>query len=159
MSKSYQALSTVTVGASGTASITFSSIPSTYTDLLIRFSSRTNNSDVTGEVNFYFNGTTSNRSSRWINGNGSTASSSSHASETFAGYGVGANATANTFSNIEIYIPNYAGSTYKTSNADGVGENNSTSANSTLATSLWSDTSAVTSVTLVSSNSSKLFQQ
>ena len=40
MATTYKAISTVTVGSGGAASITFSSIPATYTDLVLKISGR-----------------------------------------------------------------------------------------------------------------------
>lgn len=47
----YQSIATTTVGAGGTATVTFSSIPATYTHLQIRASGRTNRSAGGGDDN------------------------------------------------------------------------------------------------------------
>jgi hypothetical protein len=64
------------------------------------------------------------------------------------GQGSGNGATASTFGNGEVYIPNYAGSTNKSMSADGVSENNGTEAYTDLIANLWSNTSAITSILL-----------
>jgi hypothetical protein len=61
---------------------------------------------------------------------------------------VPSNWTANTFSNGEIYIPNYAGSNYKSWSSDAVTENNATSADMSLVAGLTSITAAITSITI-----------
>jgi hypothetical protein len=56
--------------------------------------------------------------------------------------------TASTFSNCEIYIPNYTGSSQKSISSDIVTENNATSALAVLTAGLWLSTSAVTAIQL-----------
>jgi hypothetical protein len=58
--------------------------------------------------------------------------------------------TANTFASGEIYIPNYAGSTNKSISADTAGEANTTVAYAQISAELWSNTSAITSITIYS---------
>jgi hypothetical protein len=78
--------------------------------------------------------------------NGSASSSGSFAA--YAGNSVTTGQTSSTFSNDSIYIPNYAGSAYKSYSADGVVENNATGAFATFNAGLWSNTAAITSITL-----------
>jgi hypothetical protein len=128
--------------------MTFSSIPSTYTDLLIKASAR--NTAATGSYfRINLNGATTNGTDRYLLGSGSAASSGS---ESFAGYGEVCTTgdTASTFASTDIYIPNYALSTaYKSISIDTVRENNATAANSDLVAALWSQNTAVTSIDLV----------
>ena len=56
--------------------------------------------------------------------------------------------TANTFTNSEFYIPNYAGSNYKSISGEQTRENNGTSAYIYLHALLWSNTAAINRVTL-----------
>ena len=140
-----------TVGAGGAASIDFTSIPSTYTDLYLKLSLRTTDAQTIGPASLQFNGATTNYSSRELIGSGSAVSSQSRtnvSSGMYLGNGVGDTATASTFGNLEIYIPNYAGSSYKSVNVDNVGENNGTTAYATFITGLWSDTSAINRITV-----------
>jgi hypothetical protein len=141
--------STVTVGSGGAANIEFTSIPATYTDLKIVVSARaTINS---GALGIYFNGTTSGYSWRRLIGDGSSAFSDSTASYPNL-RAIGTNPstyTASTFANTEIYIPNYAGNTNKSVSVDAVNENNATAAETSFLAGLWSNTAAITSVTLI----------
>lgn len=146
MANTYVAIATVTVGSGGAATISFSSIPSTYTDLLLKVSARTDQASVTSEINVTFNGSTSSISYRGLYGNGSTAGSQTLTRHPILG--TGSTATTSTFGNSEIYIPNYAGSNNKSSSADAVAESNTTTVFSYLNAALWSNTSAITSVTL-----------
>jgi hypothetical protein len=101
-----------------------------------------------------FNGSSSSYSGTWVAGNGSAASSGSLTAGTYQySFSVNAaNATADTFSNQEIYIPNYTVSQNKASGSFGASENNATSAQIGAIASLWSDTSAITSIGIFSTN-------
>ena len=148
----YTLINSVTVGSGGAATIDFTSIPSTYTDLLIKFSLR---DDFAGGVYdnlvIRFNNITTNYSEKNLYGNGSTAASASTGT-TVLRYINGNTSTSNTFGNGEMYIPNYAGSTNKSSSIDTVTENNGTEAWASLNALLWSNTSAITSVKLTPSS-------
>ena len=144
--------SAVTVGSGGAASIDFSSIPNTYTDLVIKLSLR--GSDANNYVNsrVTFNGSSSGYTSKLLYGLGSGTPGSLNNSVTnavdFSSYGTGSSATSSTFGNTEIYIPNYAGSTNKSLSVDAVSENNATTAIAALTAGLWSNTAAITQVTI-----------
>ena len=151
MANTYKLIEAKTLSTT-TASVTFSSIPATYTDILIKWSTRSNRSAVSDPMRIGFNGSTSSFTNKYLNGSGSAINSSSGAR--YIGEATGNTATANTFTNGEIYIPNYAGSNYKSGSSDTVGENNATEAYATLASTLWSDVSAITSVELTCDNGS-----
>lgn len=146
--------SAVTVGAGGAANITFSAIPNTYTDLIIKYSLRSNVSGVNESVGIRFNSDSgANYTYKRLYGTGSAVGSDSPGSNfSWGGYVAGDTSTASTFGNGEMYIPNYAGSTNKSNSADGVGENNATSAFMSLHANLWSNTSAITSIVLLPIN-------
>jgi hypothetical protein len=138
--------------ASSTSTVTFSSIPSTYTDLCIRGSVRLASAVQIGTFYMRINASTSTYSWTRLRGNGATASSSegTTGTEIQIGLQTGASATANTFGSFELYIPNYAGSTNKPFSSFAVAENNSaTAGQSGIETfaELWSTTSAITSLT------------
>lgn len=149
--------STVTVGSGGAASIDFSSIPSTYTDLVLKLSARTAK---TGQSDDYaqiaFNGVSTNRSMRLLFGNGSTAGSQSQTSIYSALNADGS--TASSFGSTEFYIPNYAGSTNKSLSTEGVNETNATTAVMMMAAGLWSSTAAINQITLTSFYGSNFLQ-
>lgn len=156
MANTFELISSVTVGAGGAATISFTSIPSTYTDIVIKMSARSSAGGVTGYVTGAFNGSTSSFSIRGLYGNGSGAGSFTTPSN-FIGEVVANGATANTFSNLEIYIPNYAGSNYKSYSVDSVGEDNGATAQATLTAGLWSSNAAITQVAFTPNSGS--FQQ
>lgn len=144
----YTLIASNTLGSSA-ASVTFSSIPNTYTDLILRISSRSDTAAVTGQVDIAFNGTSFATNSRtYIQGDGSAATSATFGSMNFRN--VGASSTASTFANTEIYIPNYNVSQYKPVSLFSVTENNATNAFVVATAALRSDTAAVTSIYLQS---------
>ena len=145
MANTYEAIATVTVGSGGAATMAFTSIPQTYTDLLLKVSGRTSYTTI-DSIFFTFNASTADFSSIILYGDGTSASSFTQAR--FAGSQTGSSQTANTFANNEIYIPNYAGSSYKSYSVDSVTETNGTTAYAYLAAGLWSDTAAITGITL-----------
>jgi hypothetical protein len=153
MANTMTLIASSTVGSGGAANITFSSIASTYTDLLIKVSART--TDTSGnwtQLYASFNGTsvTTNWTNKSLYGLGTAASSYTSTSNEL-GWAVAANATANTFSNTDVYIPNYAGSNNKSMASDGVTENNAASALIILDANTWANTSAITSITITPS--------
>jgi hypothetical protein len=141
-----------TVLATTAASITFSSIPATYTDLVIRYSARCDRAGVNSQ-NFYMqiNNTSfiSDYSFTKITGVSTTAASSRNSNDG-AFYPDEVNAavsTANTFNNGEVYIPNYALTRNKSISTFSVLENDSAGSNYLVASAnLYSLTTAVSSI-------------
>lgn len=134
------------------ASVTFSSIPQTYKTLKLVISGRTSTSATIEAVRIRPNGSSANGSERYVYGNGSSAVSGSDANVNTAA--TASTATASTFANTEITIPNYAGSSNKPFSVDVVTENNATEAYQLLRAGLWSNSAAITSLELVPASSS-----
>jgi hypothetical protein len=156
MANTFIKLSTVTVGASGASSIDFTSIPQTFTDLLLVASIRCNVAFGAEEFNVQFNGTTTNLSYRRIVGVTNTGAVNSDTSN--LGYVNGNSATASVFSNTQIYIPNYTSSNNKSFSSESVNEDNTTTTRPNFAAGLWSNTAAITSVKLISTTSATIMQ-
>lgn len=152
-----QLIQTVTVGSGGAASIDFTSIPATFTDLVLVTSLRSARSAGFEEYRIYFNGANSNLSTRYLEGDGSSAASGTPVGG-FIGIGNSSTSTSSTFSNHQVYIPNYAGSTTKSYSSDSVSEANATTAYSDIVAGLWNQTAAITSITLVNGTSSNWLQ-
>jgi len=146
MANTFKKIQTITVGAGGAASIDFTSIPQTYTDLKIVLSARHTTSETSNDVLATINSSTSNFTARRVYGSGSSAASDTNAR--VVGMTVGASATASVFGNSEVYFPNYTSSNYKSYSADLVGENNASTAYQILIAGLWSNTAAITSISL-----------
>ena len=144
---------TANVGSGGASSISFTSIPNTYTDLIVKISTRwDSNSD--GFSYIRFNGDSGNNYSyKVLYGDPQTPSagsvSASGTDKSISGGSQWASWTSNVFGSIEVYIPNYVGSAYKTFSGDGFGENNATQTYPILSAGYWNSTSAITSITLL----------
>ena len=143
--------STVTV-STAVATIEFTSIPATYTDLELKLSTKTSRSgDSSDDGYITFNNATTAFSYRYLSSSGTAAGSSGASSQSsiydFTPNGSGSNASG-IWGNAEIYIPNYAGSNYKSVSMDAVMENNATASYRYQSTGLWSNTAAITSIKL-----------
>lgn len=148
MATTYQKIETITVGAGGATALDFVSIPQTFDDLIIKFSFRDGTYGSTLSTCYMtFNNTTSNRSTRWLFGNGGAAGSG-NAANMYLPNIPGATATASTFGNADVYIPNYRASQNKSSSADVVPEGNTGGTYMSLVANLWSDTAAINRITL-----------
>ena len=163
MATTYTLISSVTVGAGGASSIDFTSIPSTYTDLVLKLSARDNRTgtNYTDDVRLRFNGSSTGYSNKVLYGGGGSAGSFGGSSMDLAygGYAVGTDGTANTFGNSEIYIPNYTGSNNKSISVDGVAESNSsTGVYAALEAGLWGNSAAITSIALTPVNGTTWLQ-
>jgi hypothetical protein len=141
----YEAIATQTLGTAA-ATVTFSSIPSTYTDLVLISSPANNTSE---SLYFRINGDTgSSYSTTYMTGNGTAASSARQASNTtgiLAGApNVGLSSTV--YGTSIIQVMNYSNATtYKTALCRwGLA-----SAETNATVGLWRSTAAITSVTLL----------
>lgn len=149
MATTFVLIESATVGSGGASSITLGSggtIPQTYTDLALFTSLR--GSDNIDWAYIIFNGDTSSYSNRRLYGSGSSAGTQVLPNYTYSIMLDASSYTANTFSNNFIYITNYAGSNNKSFSIDSVQENNATNANMDLIAYLWSNSSAITSMTI-----------
>jgi len=151
MANTYKLIASSTVGSGGAANIEFTSIPATYTDLCVKMSARAvSGGDTFASLLLTFNSSATGYTNKRITASGSTpASSSDGTTYIYLKYGInGSASTASTFGNLDIYIPNYAGSNYKSVSSDYVTENNATEAWRGLNAGLWSNTAAITSIKL-----------
>lgn len=133
-----------------TANITFSAIPATYTDLCIVVSARSSvGANEDGVWISQINGSGSNLTNKWLRGSGSSVLSSDSALYgIYVGQVNGATATANSFGNFSIYITDYASANYKSISIDGAQERNATESYMGFTSGLWSNSAAITSITL-----------
>jgi hypothetical protein len=153
MAFTYSKLAETTVASSASA-ITFNNIPQNYTDLVLKLSLRSDTTGTSRGLSFTLNNSASaNYATRYVYGySGGTASGSTSADTSmYSGLYGGTSYTASTFSNMEIYIPNYSGSTSKSVSIDSVMENNSTTNYVGFWAGLWSNVTAVSSIQLLGS--------
>jgi hypothetical protein len=147
-------IETKTLGTAA-ASIEFTSIPQTYTDLVVLLSTRDTRGQIGNGIRLFPNGSSSNLSSRNLSGNGTSVQGDSR-TDGLIGVEPAASATSNTFSNTSVYIPNYSGSTNKSFTSDSVTENNATAAEQWFIAALWSNTAAISSITFQPSTADNL---
>jgi hypothetical protein len=139
-------IQTVTVGAGGAATMSFSAIPATFTDLMLVVCAR-DDGGTSGNIYARFNGDSGNNyTSKILYGNGSSAGSTSGISN--GAYVAKASGATNTFGSGMAIIPNYAGSTSKSISTDAVDEANATAANISVIAYNWSGTAAISSITM-----------
>lgn len=157
MATTYTLISGVTVGSGGAATMSFTSIPSTYTDLVLVTSTRTNRAgNILDELNLTFNSNTS--SYTWRRLLGESSASSDPGSNRQVILSNGSNSTASTFDNSLVYIPNYSSSNNKSFSVDSVMEQNATATARQLIAGLWSNSAAITQIDLTSSSSSNFVE-
>ena len=156
----YQLIETIEVGSGGAASIEFLALPQDAVDLVITSSARATNTQNSWRLQF--NGDTgANYSQRLLHGTGSSVSSTTISGSTYISTQLltPSTYTANTFSNIKLYVPNYTSSSAKSLSIDGVQENNATAANQQIFAGQWSGTAAITSLTVLTSGGAYLFAE
>lgn len=148
-------LATVTVGAGGSSSISFTSIPSAYEHLQIRAIGRTNRSATGGDYSLVVinnDASASNYSMHQLLGNGVSVLVGGYP-QTFAGALISRWAAASDGSNMFgvaiIDILDYANTNkYKTIRSLGALDTNSANCQINLESNLWMNTSAITSLTI-----------
>jgi hypothetical protein len=147
MPATYEPIATFTADATA-RTITFSSIPATYTDLRIVFVGRVEVAGTGGYSNLSirYNSNTSGYSLTEITGNGAAASSSRFTGYTYYQSGL-LNYEGSPNSLITIDLFSYAGSTYKTALTTSGNDRNG-SGDVTYRVALWQNTAAVTSISL-----------
>ena len=150
----YESIATTTVGSGGSASITFSSIPSTYTHLQVRYTSRSDSAGINQTLFRINSDTGSNYSSHLLYGDGSGVAAGSYTTDNYSRAGLqgGPSLTTGIFGVGVIDILDYKNANkYKTIRTlSGIDANGSgyvwyTSSN-------WRSTSAITSLTFFSEN-------
>ena len=152
MAVTFTQIASVTVGSGGAASIDFTSIPSTYTDLCIKTSIKEE--------------TTNNFTAKFILNNSSTAADYGFVQLFGNGSGTGFDisaaqvpeiivdpatysGTTNIFGSAELYFSNYAGSSYKSITSDSVQEANVSSLSfQRFNAAIWRSTAAINRITI-----------
>jgi hypothetical protein len=147
MASTYEPIATTTLGTSA-STITFSSIPATYTDLRLVLANAFTSYGI-DTVKIRFNGDTgSNYSDTYILGDGSAASSGRATSQTSGRLGrTGYLSSAPGMILLDIF--SYAGSTNKSYlSADAADTNGGVQNEVSRTVGLWRDTAAITSIEL-----------
>lgn len=151
MPSTYTLISSNTL-SSDAATVTFSSIPSNYTDLVLKISARGDAAGLSSLLMVGFNSTSLNTSCTYLYSQYSsgTVASGRDSAATSAGFGYfnGSTSTSNTFGPIEIYIPNYASSSTKQIGSTAMYENNGAQAYGWAQASFVNSTAPITSINL-----------
>jgi hypothetical protein len=145
--------------ASSASSVTFSSIPATYTDLVVRASARTSAAGAFSDLGIVINGNVGTVYSwRGLGGSGSVSFSDGYSGQNAGNvsYGVGNTATANTYNSLEIYIPSYTVAQNKPFSSITVQENNTTAAYILARAQLFSNTTAISSIQITEASGNNL---
>jgi len=159
VTNSYESIATVTVGAGGSSSVGFTSIPSTYKHLQLRIfgrglSSSADRVSITVKVN---SDTGTNYANHALIGTGSAASAAAASSQGvgvnnyMAGISaiVGSTGTASAFGASIVDILDYANTNkYKTFRSLAGQDQNNTSGRIALVSGLWQNTAAITTLDL-----------
>lgn len=149
----FSKIASVTVGSGGSSSIDFTSIPSTYTDLMIKASLRTSAGTSYGVGYLKINGSGDNQSQRRLYGDGSGTGTDGQSNATYVPLALinGAGSTSNTFGSVDIYFSNYLSNNAKSFYCDSVGENNATTIYMQILAGLWSPSTQapITSISLI----------
>ena len=127
------------------ASIEFTSIPQTFTDLVLLFSVRCNHT-TTADSQFAFNGSTVGFTTVIYQATFPFQSTFNSGNRAFPI--PGNDATASTFTSSSLYIPNYAEIGNKSFGIDHTRENNTTAATIEMTAGHWDGVSALTAVRL-----------
>jgi hypothetical protein len=163
MANTYTLITSNTVGSGGVASFTFSAIPSTYTDLVLTTSLRTNHNAGDDALRIIVNNDAGS-TTYWSFSNVRAASSTASAVRD-AGYpwmevwnSNAITSTSDTFSSSELYFPNYAGNQKKQISAFNVRQNNSTNASLAAQAFLRDTTDAISSIQITPDNGTSFLQ-
>lgn len=141
---------------SNTDNVTFSSIPQTYDDLWLKWSTRATSTDGADawDTILKFNGSAANLTFYSVRGDGSGVNFN-NLSDRMLRVTVPSNWVANTFSNAQLYLPRYTNTSYnKTFFVDAAIENTATGGADIAIGGVWASSAAVTSIALVGGNSS-----
>ena len=165
-SGAYDSIATATVGSGGTGTITFSSIPSTYSHLQIRLIGRTNRSTASiDQMNIRFNSDTGTNyvTNHYVQGNGSAVYAGANTSGTLMTIyrltADGAPTLASSFGTSVIDILDYTNTNkYKTLRALSGQDMNTVSGEVFFVSAAWMSTNAVTSIT-ITPNTGTLFNE
>lgn len=149
-SGAYDSIAT-TNGTGSSSTITFSSIPSTYTHLEIRYIARTTGAYVYEDSKWRFNSQTSGYAFHVLSGDGATASASASTSTAYIGVGLttGSTGTASAYSAGVVSILDYANTSKNKTYRILTGEDRNGAGHVQLGSGLYSaNTNAISSITI-----------
>jgi len=156
MANTYTKIASV-IPSGSTGNVTFSSIPQTYTDLVIVVSARSAAVSQSALLTVFNNDTTTINSTTRLLGNGSSATSDRFTAQNYGSvYNNAENfstQTANVYAISEMYIPDYKNTTrHKNYIITGVQENGASLAGANFLAGLWRSNAAITQIAILDAN-------
>lgn len=142
----YKAIAAISVGSGGSATLSFTGIPATYTDLCLLLSTRGDNVD--NGMYLQFNSSSSNLKNIRLYAAGTTTASYTGNDIIMYSNRTVSN-TTNMFSNIQIYISNYTTTNNKAVTIENVTERNEGNADLATIAGLWSNSATISSIQIV----------
>jgi hypothetical protein len=163
MANTFTKIAAASVTGASQATLEFTTIPNTYTDLLLAISVRTNRDTYGDDLKLLVNASSSAvYTNIRLYGDGSTdnADGISNTAVPYIGAGTAATATANTFSNCEIYFSNYTSSNTKIAHSRSTNDNMSSSGSLFLGCWQWAPVTqaAISTITLYPYNGTLFLQ-
>ena len=152
MANTLDLIASSTVGIGGAASIDFTSIPSTYTDLVLKLSVRDASaisSQAGNQFSLKVNNSSANITEKQLIAFQAGGIASYSNTQMYTPLN-GASDTASTFSSAEFYFTNYTASANKSASIDGVAEGNTANlTGAAINAALWSQTAAINQLTVI----------
>lgn len=135
--------------SSSASSLSFTSIPSTYTDLLIKISARSDTGAAFAGLVIAPNGLSTNYTLRWFGdaGGGPVSYTQTTFGYNHLCYIPGGGATTSIFGNAEIYVSNYTSANNKQFQTLGANENNVTGIYQGYSAGTWASSATISSLT------------
>jgi hypothetical protein len=156
-SGAYDSIASTTVGSGGTASVTFSSIPSTYTHLQVRILGKSGYTGGTGpdnfDIRFNSDSTQTNYYRHMLYGTGSAVNAGSGNDNVVIATISTSGDNADTYGGVVIDVLDYANvNKYKTTRYLGGVDMNNTSGHISFGSVLWKNTSAISTLYVAPGN-------
>jgi hypothetical protein len=157
-SGAYDSIATSTVGAGGSSTISFTSIPSTYTHLQIRMIARTNRASTVDAMNLRFNGVSTGSAYAWHDiigagtGGGGDPFAEALASQNEIKFyrATAASAASSIFGTVVVDILDYANTNKNKTVRYLGGQDQNGSGEIIFGSGLWNNTSAVNQIDITS---------
>ena len=161
---SYESIATVDVGSGGSSSISFTSIPQTYSHLQLRLIGRTTRVGTTAGVGIRLNGSTAGQNyyaNHGLTGNGSAAGVDASANRDNMVFGIaaGSTATSGMFGAFVMDLLDYANTNKNKTIRTLGGVDLNGSGTVSLYSGLYTYTTAITSITLKDNDDTSIFPQ
>ena len=149
---SYESIATVTVGSGGQAAATFSSIPSTFKHLQIRILGKSNRADQNEAIGIQFNSDTGNNYGShglWGDGGSAAAAQLNYPASAISLPWIAGNSNGSSVFGVSVIdILDYTNTNKYTTVRGLNGYDNNGNGQAALGSGLWSNTAAITTVTV-----------